>query len=423
MSLLIGALIFLVLSAIFSGAEIAYISANKLNIELLKERNTMTSRILGRFYGSPKDFIGAMLIGNNISLVVLTYLLSKLIEPYLISGIHNEFLALLIITLGVTILVLIFGEFLPKTFFRVYSHRLLSFFALPLQFFQVILFPLTWIMTKITSFVLSTFFSAADEEKAQPFSRIDLENFLEQTLVFSKNDDQIQTIDHELFRNALHIRTVRVKEAMIPRNEIIAIDVKESMDNLIQLFHKSKLSRILVYKGDIDQVIGYIHHQQLIQAPKRIKNAVLKIPFFPEVMNLLEAMNLFIAQKKNIACVVDEFGGISGVITLEDILEEIFGEIEDEHDQEDHIEEQLSKDEWLLSGRLEIDYLNEKYETLDLPTGDYNTLSGYIVMTTANIPENGDTIDLDDFRFILERVSDTKIEIVRVQRMSKSEDS
>lgn len=245
------------------------------------------------------------------------------------------------------------------------------------------------------------------------FSRIDLEHFVQDSFEGDSDDE----IDTDIFKNALKLKETKVRDCMVPRNEIISIDEEAAMEDLIDLFHDTKLSRILTYQGDIDNVTGYIHHQQLLKQPKRLKSARLQIPFVPEVMSVQDVMNQFFKAEKNIACVVDEFGGTAGVITLEDILEEIFGEIEDEHDQEDHIDEQISENEWRFSGRLEIHYLNEKYEDLNIPEGDYNTLSGYIVMTTASIPEEGTIIDLDGYQFVLEHVSDTRIETVRVVKV------
>jgi len=215
----------------------------------------------------------------------------------------------------------------------------------------------------------------------------------------------------------LEFRQVKVKECVVPRTEIQAIDINASIEELLALFQSSRLSRIVVIDGDMDNILGYVHHQQMLSQPKQLKNIVLDIPFVPEVMRVQEVMNLFIKSRVSIACVVDEFGGTAGIITLEDIVEEIFGEIEDEHDQEDYIEQQISEQEFLFSGRLEIDYLNEKYEVLNFPEGEYHTLSGYLVTTTETIPQQGVEIELEGYRFILELVSDTKIETIRVVKL------
>ncbi len=413
-SLLIFILLFLVLSAFFSGSEIAFISANKIRIELLKEQGRLRGKILSRFYDKPRDFLGTMLVGNNIALVVFTTLMTKMLSPLFRPILGNGVVLLLTNTLLITLIVLIFGEFLPKTIFRAYANTAMSILATPLQFFKWLLAIPTWMMTKLSTSILNTFFKSDTKATPYTFSRIDLEHFVQDSFEGVADDE----IDTDIFKNALKLKDTKVRDCMVPRNEIVAIDEDTEMKELVEIFDESKLSRILVYRGDIDNVQGYIHHQQMLKQPKRIKSVILDIPFVPEVMNIQAVMNMFFKSEKNIACVVDEFGGTAGVITLEDILEEIFGEIEDEHDQEEHIEEQISDLEWLFSGRLEIDYLNEKYDQLQLPEGEYNTISGYIVMTTANIPEQGDVLVLEDHEFHLVNVSDTKIETVRVRRIN-----
>jgi putative hemolysin len=404
---------FLLLSAFFSGSEIAFISANKIRIELLKEEGHLRGRILNYFYLKPRDFLGTMLVGNNIALVVFTTLMTKLLNPLIVPFLGQGMVLGLFNTLTITVVVLIFGEFIPKTIFRVYATNMISILALPLQFFKVILMPPTWLMTKLSTLMLRILFRSSVEDATQTFTRVDLAHYIQDS--FEGHDDD--EIDTDIFKNALKLKETRVRDCMVPRNEIIALDEDSDIQELVQLFSESKLSRILTYKGDIDNVTGYIHHQQILKQPKRIKLVILEIPFVPEAMNVQDVMNQMFKSEKNIACVVDEFGGTAGMITLEDILEEIFGEIEDEHDEEGYIEQQISDHEWLFSGRLEMDYLNEKYKGLDLPTGDYNTLSGYLVMTTAKIPEEGSVLELNGYQFILEKVSSTRIETVRVIKL------
>ncbi|MBK8502038.1 MAG: HlyC/CorC family transporter [Saprospiraceae bacterium] len=409
-SLIVFIILFLILSAFFSGSEIAFISANKIRIELLKEQGHLRGRILSNFYEKPRDFLGTMLVGNNIALVVFTTLMTRLLNPFISPLLGHGVLLALVNTFTITMVVLIFGEFIPKTIFRVYANNMISILAVPLQFFKVLLSAPTWIMTQLSALLLRLFFRSTNEQSIQTFSRIDLEHFIQDS--FEGDDDD--EIDTGIFKNALRLKETKVRDCMVPRNEIVAIDEESSMEEVVNLFSKSKLSRILTYKGDIDNVTGYIHHQQMLEQPKKLKSAILHLPFVPEAMNVQDVMNQMFKSEKNIACVVDEFGGTAGMITLEDILEEIFGEIEDEHDDEGYIEEQISDHEWLFSGRLEMDYLNEKYEGLKLPTGDYNTLSGYLVMTTAKIPDEGTILDLVGYQFILEKVSSTRIETVRV---------
>ena len=406
-------LIFLLLSAFFSGSEIAFISANKIRIELLKEQDSWKGKVMRRFYENPKDFLGTMLIGNNIALVIFSTLMTKLLEPWIKPVVGENAFLLLIITLITTVVVLIFGEFLPKTIFRVFANRMISGLALPLQFFKWLLSAPTWLMTQLSNFILRTFFKVSDSNISTTFSRIDLEHFVQD--YEGEDDDELDT---DIFKNALKLKEIKVRDCMIPRNEIEAIDEDTTMEEVVEVFDKTRHSRILTYNGDIDNVSGYIHHQQMMKQPKRVKNVISDIPFIPEAMNVHDLMNILLKENKNIACVVDEFGGTSGVITLEDILEEIFGEIEDEDDQEDYIEKELSDHEWLFSGRLEIDYLNEKYEHINFPIGEYNTLSGYLVMSEADIPEKGAVLLLDGYKFVLEQVSNTKIETVRVIQLS-----
>jgi putative hemolysin len=402
---------FLLFSALFSGTEIAFLSANKLLIELKKKKGSRRGTIIARFFEKPSEFIGALLVGNNIALVAFTTLMTIPLDYFLIEqvGIQNKVLILLCNTLIITLIILLFGEFLPKTLFRLYADDILFFLAYPLRMLKFLLAAPAWIMTKLSNFMLVYIFKSSVEEVKNPFTRLDLENFIKSTQTESEDD-----IDTELFEKALNLREVRVKECMIPRPEIKSIDASENLPNLIALFRETNHSRIIVYDDDIDHVLGYVHHQQLMSSFPSIKKIIMDIPFVPESMRVRDLMNQFIRDRLNIACVVDEYGGTAGIITLEDILEEIFGEIEDEHDQEDYVEQRISENEYLFSGRLEISYLNEKYGPLEFPDGEYTTLSGYLVMTTTNIPTQGDEIILDGYKFILENVSDTKIERIRV---------
>lgn len=415
--LLTVVVISLLLSALFSGTEIAFISASKLRVELLKKRGSKRGKVLAGFYDKPSDFLGAMLVGNNIVLVIFASLMDKILNPYIESYFSNELLVLFFVTIIVTIIVLIFGEFLPKTLFRLYADDILYFLAYPLRFLKFLLAIPSWLMINLSNLFLKYILKTPPEEVDNVFTRLDLEQFIQTTRTDSEDE-----IDKELFEKALNLKEVKVRECMIPRPEIQHIDVSASVEELEAVFQETRLSRLLVIQDDVDEVLGYVHHQQLFSRPKTIDKIILDIPVIPEVMKVRDLMNKLIKERMSIACVVDEFGGTSGIITLEDILEEIFGEIEDEHDQEEYIEDQISENEYIFSGRLEIMHLNEKYENLNFPEGEYHTLSGYLVMTAQEIPEQGAIIEQDGYKFILELVSETKIETIRVIKLADNEE-
>ena len=417
MGLLIAILIFLALSAFFSGSEIAFISANKLGIAVKKEKSARKASIISNFYDKPQDFLSTMLVGNNIALVAFTTLMTKLMKPHLEPIIGDGAFTLLTCTLIITLIVLIFGEFLPKTLFSMYSTKMLFALAYPLSFFKKFLKLPTWIMTGLSDVLLKYVFRQKTEGVDNALTRVDLEHFIEDSL----SDDQ-DDIDKEILTNALNLGHSKVSHCMIPRTEIVSIDKNASLDELLVLINETKLSRIVVTDGEIDMIEGYIHHQQLWENPKSLKKMILDILYVPEAMNLKDLLSQFIQDGTSIACVVDEFGGTAGIITLEDILEEIFGEIEDEHDVDDSILEKINDNEYILSGRLEIDHINEKFPELKLPEGEYQTLSGYVVMTSETIPEPGQEIVLDQFTFKIEEVDETKIETVRLKVEVKGEE-
>ena len=414
-------LLFLALSALFSGTEIAFVSANKLLIELRRKRSERRGTLLAKFFEKPADFLGAMLVGNNLAMVALTALAGALLTPWVSQFSDDAYVVLLLNSVIITVFVLIFGEFLPKALFGVFAERILFFLAYPINVLRWLLSPLAWLMIRLSERVLSLLTRSTIDVPETAFTRLDLEQYIIQTHADAAEAEE-DTIDPDLFQNALNFNDLRVREVMVPRNEIVGIDIAEPVEQLTELFSTSNHSRLVVYDSDIDNVVGYVHHLQLLNSPRAVKPIALDLPFVPEAMRLSDLMKRFIGARKSIAAVVDEYGTVTGLITLEDIVEEIFGEIADEHDEEDFSEEQLDERTFLLSGRLELDYVNEKYPALDLPEGEYTTLSGYIVMTTGNIPEQGDELELSGRRFVLEEVSDTKIELVRVEVLADGSD-
>ncbi len=400
-------IVFLLFSALFSGTEIAFISASKLRVELSKKRDTLSSRIMGGFYDYPNKFISTLLVGNNIALAFFTILFEIFLEGTM--PIESVIWKLPVYTLISTLVVLIFGEFLPKTLFKQWADQAVYFLAIPMRMLQKILFVPAWIMTRISSLFLKYFLGVSTENVQQEITKMDLGHFIKNSS--KESDDEINT---DIFEKALHLEDQRVKSCMVPRTEIEAVDITNTIEELLDIIQKTSFSRILVTSdGDINDILGYVHHQQLLKHPKDIKSIMLDIPFVPEAMRIRDLLNRFIKENISIACVVDEYGGTAGIVTMEDIVEEIFGEIEDEHDQEEYVEKQLSDNEYLFSGRLEITYLNEKYN-LDFPDGEYTTLSGYLVMTNESIPVKNDEIELNGYKYIIELVSDTKIDTIRV---------
>lgn len=402
----------LLASGFFSGIEIAYFSADRLLIELEKKKDTGIGRILASYVERPSMFLATTLVGNNIVLVIF----SLLAEKFMLHSLGMEHfipqqLQLVTLTLISTVVVLIFGEFLPKVIFRSMANAALFLFAYPFYFVKLLLLPVVWVMVKSSYGLLWLFFGIKRKENEQVFTKLDLEHFVKS--IKTNNTDEI---DQTLFQNALYIGMVKVKDCMVPRNEIQAIEIDSTIEELRSKFIECQNSRLLVYEDSIDEIKGYVHHQSLLENPKDIKSIMFKIPVIHEFTPARDLMHKLIKEKINIAWVVDEFGGTAGVLTLEDILEQIVGDISDEYDDAP-IHEKLSENEFLFSGRLSIDYVNEEYE-LQLPESDaYNTLSGFLVSELETIPEQGSSFNWNHLEFAFEEVSDTRIETVRVHRL------
>lgn len=405
----------LIFSAFFSGTEIAYITANKLRIELDRKRGLLSGKILSRLVKNPSGFVAGVLVGNTIALVIFGIFSASLIEPLVTAHftfISNSVGAIMLVQIVIsTFFILIFAEFLPKIIFRVNPNSKLNFFSVFILFMYIILYPITFLVMGISNFFLSRVLKIPVSNPRQVFSPIDIDTYLEDFTQHSQHDSDIQS-EVQIFQNARDLRNMRIRECMVPRPEIIAVDDTDSTELLKNDFIQHSLSKILIYNDTIDNITGYVHVHDMFKKPASIKSVLRPILFVPETMMADTLLGMFIKQNRSIAVVVDEFGGTSGLITLEDLVEEIFGEINDEYDIEELTEKKVSEDEYIFSGRLEIDYINEKYN-LNLPEGnEYETLAGLIIHNHESIPEKGSEIQIPPFSFIIAEVSETKIEQV-----------
>lgn len=407
-------------SAFFSGIEIAFVSANKLKIELDNNQGNFTAKLLSSFLKKPAKFIGAMLLGNNIALVIYSILMAGLLEPFIITYLgNNELIILLIQTIISTLFVLFFAEFLPKALFRINPNKVLTIAAIPITIVYYFLYPFTYFTVGISNQILRLF-KVDTSESDLAFSKVDLEDFLSN---IQDSTDEGEEIDSEIqiFKNALGFSDVKVRECMVPRTEIVAMDVESPIDELKDKFIETGLSKILIYRDSIDNIIGYTHSKELFKQPDSIKSLLLPVSIVPEVMSANDVLKQTIKERRSVAVVVDEFGGTSGILTIEDIIEEIFGEIEDEHDKEELIEKQLDDKTYQFSARVEIDYINENYK-LELPASEeYETLGGFIISLYESIPEKGEVIRDEKYIYTVEEVSENKIELITL-RENNSED-
>ena len=406
--LLLLVVVSLIFSAFFSGMEIAYISANKLKIELDNKKGEWSAKILSFLSKSPAWFIAAMLIGNNIALVIYTLYMADLLSPLLNNWGFNSTSILLIQTIFSTFFILVFAEFLPKAIFRLNPNRVLKVFSLLLVIFYFLIWPVTALVVYLTKFALKFFGKEDGNNQKISFGKTDLYQYLEE-LKNDLNEDQEMEHDVKIFHNALSFSEVIARDCMVPRNEIVALEINDSIDELKELFLKTGFSRILIYKENIDNIIGYVHSIELFKIPKNIKSVLLPVGIIPESMignNILED---FIDKKRGVLVVVDEFGGTSGIITMEDIIEEIFGEIDDEHDKDPLTHEQISDKKYVFSARVEIDFINEKYR-LNLPEKEeYETLGGLIIHFAETIPQKGASFLVDNYEVVVLEVQENRI--------------
>jgi putative hemolysin len=406
----------ILLIGFFAGTEIAFISVNKLNIELKKKQGTFSGRILSRFMENPAEFIGTSLIGVNVLLVIYSLLMTRLTEPFfaiLPPPLNSEYVQLILDTLFATFIILLFAEFLPKAIFRQKAEQVLTIFSLPMLLMYYLLFPFAKVFVAISEFILKYLFNVRIKDNQKVFSRVDLEVFVKQSLHGHEGSDTNE-VNTELFENALYLVNVKIRRCMIPRNEVEAVDINTPIEQVKRKFIDSKLSKIIVYENNIDNITGYLHHLDLNRHPADIKQVLHNIPAVPETMSAVDLMNRFTKERKSIAWVIDEFGGTAGIVTMEDVLEEIFGDINDEYDVEEYVEKQISENEFIFSGRLELDYLNEKYG-FDFPTDHSETLSGYIIANHEAIPAIKERIIIDHYEFDILLVAETRIETVKMK--------
>jgi len=416
-------LVSLIFSSFFSGIEIAFISSDRLQIELEKERGSIAGKILSRFTKNQAHFIGTTLIGNTLSLVVYGIFMANLIEPILsdiLPGyLKSQSVILIIQTILATLIVLLTAEFLPKIIFRINPNFFLSVFAIPLLVIYFILYPVVYGIVGLSKYIIIKVLRLEFKEDEPVFSLTDLNEFIQSKFVEDKVEGKFD-IDTKIFNNALEFKTVKLRECMIPRTEIVAVELHSDIEALRNEFVESGLSKILVYKESIDDIIGYCHSLELFKKPKNLESILSPVIIVPETLLANELLVQFITERKSLALVVDEFGGTSGIVTIEDIIEEIFGEIEDEHDEQDLVEHKLDDDSYLFSARHEIDYLNEKYNW-NLPLGDYDTIGGLILSITEDIPSLNQDIVIEPFKFHIVSIEENRINLVKMSLLQEKD--
>ncbi|MDO4185223.1 MAG: hemolysin family protein [Bacteroidales bacterium] len=414
-------LIVIALSAFFSGMEIAFVSVDKLRLEVDKKPGVISS-ILSFFFRHPNEFISTMLVGNNIVLVVYGMLMAQVIETYWLAGVSmNQFALLLLETVVSTLIILVTGEFLPKTLFKINPNLMMRVFALPLFIFYIVLYPISRLSSGLSYIFLRLFGMPVNKEASdKAFGRVDLDYFVTSSIENAENEDELDT-EVKIFHNAMDFSTVKIRDCIVPRTEIVAVDLTDSMNKLMSEFIESGISKVIVYDGNIDNVVGYVHSSEMFRNPTDWHQSIKKIPIVPETMSAHKLMTIFMQEKKSIAVVVDEFGGTAGIVSLEDLVEEIFGDIEDEHDNTSYICKQVGEHEYLLSGRMEIEKVNETLD-LDLPeSDDYITVGGLILDAYQSFPKLHDVVTVGRYEFKMIKITATKIEIVRLKVNDEAE--
>jgi len=400
--------------------EIAFVSSNKLHIELEKKREGFFPKILSRLTSKSSRFITTMLIGNNIALVVYSYFMGELIMSFFIGSGLNEFTLLLIQTLISTIVILVTAEFLPKAIFQIYSNQVLKIFTYPAYFFYILFYGISSLISGISDFLLKLFFNAKAEQNQTEFSKEELGHYIEEQMDSVNQESDVDS-EIQIFKNALEFHDVKAREIMIPRTEIVSVELHEKLTFLKTEFVRTGLSKIITYKGTLDDIVGYVPAFSLFKKPNSIKSMLLPVEFVPESMLIGDVLNTLVKKRKSIAVVLDEYGGTAGIITVEDIIEELFGEIEDEHDKVNLIEQELDSNLYLFSARLEVDHLNEEYQ-LDIPKSEsYETLGGFIIENLEYIPEENEEIRLGKFHVKVVKVGSSRIDQVELQVLDSEE--
>ena len=406
----------LILSAFFSGMEIAFVSSNKIYLEIEKKQGSFLSKILTKLTEKPSKFIAAMLIGNNIALVVYGFFMGDMLMLWIdtlgftLSSLSNLFLQ----TVLSTLVVLITAEFLPKVFFQIYANSLIKFFAIPAYVFYQLFYFISSFFIWISDFILKRFFRTEGDQIQLFFSKVELGDYITEQMSTVEDHEEVDS-EIQMFQNALDFSSVKARDIMSPRTEIVAIDLFDSIEELKDLFIETGYSKILVYQNSFDDILGYVHSFDLFKKPKNIKSIIIPVEFVPETIFIKDVMSFLTKKRKSVAVVLDEYGGTSGIITIEDIVEELFGEIEDEHDSDEElIEKELEPGVYLFSTRFDVEYLNQNYK-LNIPESDsYGTLGGFIVDHTSDIPQQGDVIVIGDYHFVIEEATNKKLELVKM---------
>ena len=403
----------LLFSAFFSGVEIAFISANKLKLELDKNTGKFPANIITYFSKNESDFITTMLVGNNIALVVYGIVMTQILTPQITDYFNSDFSLLMVQTIITTLIVLVTAEFLPKAIFRIYPNQILRIFSIPIWLFFVFFRPVALLMLFLSKLVLKYLLGQKMEDGKQVFGKTDLDEYLSN--VKSAEGVEDSRVEVEMLQNVLDLTGKKLRECMIPRIKLVAMDISSPINEIKNRFIATKLSKILIFKGNIDKVIGYIHSSDLFRNPQNVRSILLPIPFVPESMSVMQLLNQFIDSNKGVALVVDEFGGTSGMLTIEDVTEEIVGEIVDEHDVEEITDKKLAKNKYQLFAGLDIELVNKKYN-LTLPESDeYETIAGLILHHLAEIPQKNDVVELEEFQFTIIKVNYTAIQEVQLK--------